>query len=86
VESLFDHEFATVREGEVTLTDLWFTYHERRLAAEEGVATNDGLRERVRVMYPPPARIDFRMAAASEVPPAKGSDSRTPDARAKETE
>jgi len=86
VESLFDHEFATVREGEVTLTDLWFTYHERRLAAQEGVASNDGLRERVRAMYPPPARIDFRMAAASDAALAKGSNSQGSDARTKETD
>lgn len=51
-----------IREGEVTLSDLWFALHERRLAAEEGVAVDDALRERVRREFPPPRRIDFRMA------------------------
>ena len=63
VEGLFDHDFATIREGEVTLTDLWFDLHARKLAAAEGVPLDDALRARARRLYPAPHRIDFRMAA-----------------------
>lgn len=63
VEGLFDHDFATIRECEVTLTDLWFAMHEKRIAAKENIPIDDALRKRVRRECPPPARIDFRMAA-----------------------
>jgi hypothetical protein len=62
VERIFDHEFATIREGEVTLTDLWFALHERRVATAEGVPIDSAVRARVRREFPPPRHIDFRMA------------------------
>ena len=61
VDAVFHQEFATVREGEVALTDLWFEFHERRIAAQENVPLDDALRQRVRREFPPPASIDFRM-------------------------
>ncbi|NLF31265.1 MAG: DUF5107 domain-containing protein [Planctomycetes bacterium] len=51
-----------VREGEVSLTDLWVEAHARRVAAEEGRAVDDDLRARVRAAFPPPSHLDFRMA------------------------
>ncbi len=66
VEALFDHEFATIREGEVTLTDLWFAYHERRIARELGMDVDDDVRRRVRRDFPPPRCIDFRMAVSDQ--------------------
>jgi hypothetical protein len=60
VAPLFKREFATIREGEVSLTDLWFSYHERRLAKRDKCPLDEALRERVRREYPPPPRIDFR--------------------------
>lgn len=63
VEKLFSEDFATIREGEVTLTDLWFEYHERRIVAEEGVSMDEALRKRVRAEFPPPKHIDFRIAS-----------------------
>ncbi len=63
VEGLFDHEFATNREGEVTLTDLWFALHEKRLAAQDNLPIDDALHRRVREEFPPPRRIDFRMVS-----------------------
>ncbi len=62
LEQALKHEFTTVREGEVLLTNLWFAMHERRIAAAEGIPVNAALRERVRREYPPPANIDFRMS------------------------
>lgn len=63
LEGFFDREFATIREGEVTLTDLWFAYQEQRVAGEEDVQVDDSLRARVRRDFPPPRHIDFRMGA-----------------------
>lgn len=62
VEKIFTHNFATIREGEITLTDLWFGYHEQRVATAQKIQVDDALRERVRRDFPPPFNIDFRMA------------------------
>jgi hypothetical protein len=66
VAALFTQEFATIREGEVGLTDLWFEYHARRIAAAEKVPLDDKLRKRVRREFPPPKNIDYRMGAEIE--------------------
>jgi hypothetical protein len=50
-----------LREGERSLSQLWFEYHEQRLSALENVPVDEGLRERVRREYPVPPEIDFRM-------------------------
>ncbi len=59
---LIDPLVADMREGEVSLTDLWFRLHEQQRAIDEGVPVDDALRERIRRECPPPAHIDFRMA------------------------
>jgi tetratricopeptide (TPR) repeat protein len=60
VEAVLQRDFAVVREGEIVLTDLWFELQARREAARSGRALDAALREQVRQLYPPPARIDFR--------------------------
>ncbi|MBI5817709.1 MAG: DUF5107 domain-containing protein [Verrucomicrobia bacterium] len=65
VERVFNHEFATIREGEVSLTDMWFAWQEKRIAAAEKIPVDDKLRERVRRDFPPPRVIDFRMYSTS---------------------
>jgi hypothetical protein len=50
-----------LREGEVSLSQLWFEYHERRLSRAEGVPIDEALRARVRDEYPVPEEFDFRM-------------------------
>lgn len=55
-------EIPDIREGEVSLSDLWYSYHEQRLAQAEGREINEALRDRVRREYPPPPHLDFRMA------------------------
>ncbi|HPK00260.1 MAG TPA: hypothetical protein PKW60_12305, partial [Candidatus Hydrogenedentes bacterium] len=62
VEQIFETEFAQIRECETSLTDLWFAYHEQRIAEAEGIPIDDALRERVRRDYVPPRNIDFRMS------------------------
>ncbi len=53
---------ADLREGERSLSQLWFEFHERRLSAEEGRQIDDMLRARVRREFPVPQAIDFRMS------------------------
>jgi tetratricopeptide (TPR) repeat protein len=53
---------ADLREGELSLSALWFEYHEKRLSQNENLPINDALRARVKREYPVPAAIDFRMA------------------------
>jgi hypothetical protein len=59
-------EIPTMREGEVSLSTLWFDYHEQRVAAAENLPRDAALKARIRADFPPPAGIDFR---------ATGSDS-----------
>jgi len=57
---------ADLREGEASLTDLWFGMHERRVAAAENTPIDDSLRARVRREFPPPPWLDFRMSGTSQ--------------------
>lgn len=68
VEQVLQHEFATIREGEVSLSDLWFDMHTRRLAQEEGVPADEALRARAEEQFPPPAAIDYRMRVDKDKP------------------
>ncbi|HQK92437.1 MAG TPA: DUF5107 domain-containing protein [Armatimonadota bacterium] len=72
VEEVLAGDFATIQEGEVSLSELWFGLQERRLAEAEGVEVDEDLKARVRRDFPPPYEIDFRMSAEGDdkyVPP-----------------
>ena len=61
-EALLDRvELTDVREGETTLTNLWFAIQAKRLAAAEGVPVDDALKRRVRRTLRPPEHLDYRM-------------------------
>ncbi len=65
LDELFSREPARIREGENTLSDLWFLREARRLARREGL-TPEEARVRVRTRAAagellPPREIDFRM-------------------------
>ncbi|MBM4084897.1 MAG: DUF5107 domain-containing protein [Planctomycetes bacterium] len=64
VERLFADgiEVIDLHEGEKSLDEFWFTFHERRLSAQEGVPLDDALRARVRKEFPLPRQYDFRMS------------------------
>jgi len=55
-----------IREGETTLSDLWYEYHARRLNQEDGIAIDDALRARIRREFPVPEALDFRMKIGDE--------------------
>ena len=58
---LQDLELTDLRECETVLSDMWFSLHARRVALREGVPLNESLRERVRVEFPLPTHLDYRM-------------------------
>ena len=77
VEEVLEEDFATIQEGEVTLTELWFAMHEKKVATAENASIDDDLRARVREDFPPPTEIDFRMSLSEDdkyVPPQQQED------------
>jgi tetratricopeptide (TPR) repeat protein len=63
VEALFADApvVADVREGEVSLSELWFDFHQQRLSVAENVPIDDQLCARVRQAFPVPKAFDFRL-------------------------
>ncbi len=68
VEEILSHEFATIREGEVTLTDLWFAWQAKLISEREGIPIDDELNARVRGELTPPLRIDMRITGDVDSP------------------
>ncbi|MEZ4671407.1 MAG: DUF5107 domain-containing protein [Anaerolineae bacterium] len=52
----------TLREGEPSLSDLWFNYHEQLISSSEGIPLDETLRTRVRREFPLAQAFDFRMS------------------------
>ena len=67
VAQLFDGNLVVpdLREGELSLSQVWFDYHARRVSRAEGLPVDDALRARIRELYPVPSTLDFRMSAES---------------------
>jgi hypothetical protein len=61
VKMLKGTELADIREGDNSITELWFSAQEKRLAELEGAEVDDDLRQRVRRECPSPRNLDFRM-------------------------
>lgn len=61
VEQVLQRDFATVREGQVDLTNLWFELWQRREAVASGKRLEDIDMKAVKLAHPAPSAIDFRM-------------------------
>ena len=61
VRRMLQREFCAVREGELSLTDLWFASHVGESEKRKGRALTVGEKEALMRRFPPPRRIDFRM-------------------------
>ena len=64
IKDIFDRDFAAIREGETSLTDLWFEYHARLIAKSRGISFGENaeaLLGEAEEKFPPPHKIDFRM-------------------------
>lgn len=62
LEELFSEQHATIREGETSLTDLWFGMEANREAKKRGTTVTPELLEEIRLTKIPPREIDFRMS------------------------
>lgn len=65
VERIFAEEPVVddMREGEKSLSHLWFDFHEQRLSVAENIPIDDALRARVRREFPVPKQFDFCMTS-----------------------
>jgi len=61
VRRLFERDYACIREGETTLSDLWFECEAFKLAGERGERLNNELLRHVRKTMTPPPGLDFRV-------------------------
>ena len=61
LREILDQGYASIREGEILLTDLWFTMHVRQEEQRVGRSLTSGEVANLVRNTPPPARIDFRM-------------------------
>lgn len=52
---------ADLREGESSLTDLWFDYQAKKTSIEEDIPLDDDLIKQIKVQVPVPRNIDFRL-------------------------
>jgi hypothetical protein len=70
VEQYFagDPDIANIREKETSLSDLWFGWQAQRIAQSRNVEVNDEIRRAARRDCPPPAKFDFRLNAALDLP------------------
>ena len=68
ISTVFEREYADIREGEASLTDIWFEYCALKLAKERGLGEDinaeelDQLVDEAWDTCPPPHAIDFRMS------------------------
>ena len=67
LDSFFTEEHYDIREGEVSLTNIWFEFCALKMAAERGISELtpkilDDLIDEAWDIYPPDKSIDFRMS------------------------
>ena len=72
LEKFFNEPHHDIREGEVSLTDIWFEYCARKLARERGITnlTSEMLNELISEaidICPPEKSIDFRMSLDKKI-------------------
>ena len=61
VQQVLEEEHPDIREGETTLTDLWYCLAANRLAWEKGEQWDESHLQQARETLTPPKSIDFRM-------------------------
>ena len=61
VRRLLQREFCTIREGEVSLSELWFGSYYLEAEKRKGGALSEAEKQEIRTANPPPRAIDFRM-------------------------
>ncbi len=64
--ALMDHEFPTIREGEVALSDIWIRAQAGKLAAQRQSAIDEALLAESERLFPVPHHLDFRLFVSTE--------------------
>jgi hypothetical protein len=64
---LFSRQFATIREGETLLSDLWVRLRKGRLEASLGRAATSAEMKRDLAAHPMPSSLDLRMHQLEDV-------------------
>ena len=68
IPAVFEREYADIREGETSLTDIWFEFNALKMAKERGLGDDiqgeelEALIDEAWDACPPPRAIDFRMS------------------------
>lgn len=61
VRELLQREYSTIREGELSLSELWFASFIQEAEKRKGGALTEAEKQGVMEAHPPPRMIDFRM-------------------------
>jgi hypothetical protein len=61
VRRVLQREFATIREGELSLSELWFTAYVKEAEGRAGRELTAAEKSQLMRDFPPPQQIDFRM-------------------------
>jgi tetratricopeptide (TPR) repeat protein len=61
VRRLLQREYCTIREGEISLSDLWFDSYTREAEGRAGRKLTPAEKGKLMEEFPPPPQIDFRM-------------------------
>ena len=61
VRQLLQREYCTIREGELSLSELWFASYIKEAEGRAGRKLTNAEKKKLVQQYPPPPQIDFRM-------------------------
>ena len=61
VRRLLQREYCTIREGELSLSELWFASYIKEAEGRAGRELTPAEKEKLMQEFPPPPQIDFRM-------------------------
>ena len=61
VRQLLQREYGTIREGELSLSELWFASYIKEAEGRAGRELTTAEKEKLMQEFPPPSPIDFRM-------------------------
>jgi len=74
VEKYLYFDYATIKEGEVSLSEYWFELEARKKAKNDGIEYTEDLKKELSKTLTPPYKLDFRMVideAEAYVPPTE---------------
>ena len=61
VRQLLEREYCTIREGELSLSELWFASYIKEAEGRTGRRLTPAEKKEIMRKFPPPRQIDFGM-------------------------